>query len=108
MARAGTKPVVPLPVAPKPGSNSHLPVQVSAHSSTLTQSVGTTNQHSQPTSPSSSLYSYNPPVNQLPAGWEQRQTNDGRIYYVHHPSRTTHWSLPADVATPAVSSLYKF
>jgi hypothetical protein len=31
----------------------------------------------------------------LPAGWEQRVTEHGRLYYAHHPTRTTQWSRPS-------------
>nr|XP_057944449.1 E3 ubiquitin-protein ligase NEDD4-like isoform X2 [Doryrhamphus excisus] len=30
----------------------------------------------------------------LPPGWEERQDNLGRTYYVHHESRTTQWRRP--------------
>jgi hypothetical protein len=38
----------------------------------------------------SSDYSGNP----LPLGWEQCQTASGRLFYINHNDRTTHWSLP--------------
>jgi len=31
---------------------------------------------------------------QLPAGWEERQDNNGRTYYVNHIARTTQWRHP--------------
>lgn len=34
----------------------------------------------------------------LPEGWEERRTQDGRIYYVNHVSRTTQWSRPVQAA----------
>ena len=33
----------------------------------------------------------------LPAGWEMRQTPEGRKYYVNHNTKTTHWTLPSSV-----------
>ncbi|XP_028258388.1 E3 ubiquitin-protein ligase NEDD4-like isoform X2 [Parambassis ranga] len=30
----------------------------------------------------------------LPSGWEERQDNLGRIYYVNHETRTTQWQRP--------------
>ena len=30
----------------------------------------------------------------LPEGWEERRTNSGRVYYVNHYLRTTHWDRP--------------
>lgn len=32
--------------------------------------------------------------NGLPAGWEERQTSSGRLYYVNHITRTTQWLKP--------------
>lgn len=31
----------------------------------------------------------------LPPGWEQRETADGKVYYANHITRTTQWKLPA-------------
>ncbi|KAJ3433211.1 tricalbin-1-related [Anaeramoeba flamelloides] len=31
---------------------------------------------------------------QLPTGWEKCFTNDGRVYYKDHKTKTTHWNLP--------------
>ena len=31
---------------------------------------------------------------QLPPGWVQMLTADGRIYYVNHNNKSTHWELP--------------
>ena len=36
----------------------------------------------------------------LPAGWEERQDNNGRTYYVNHIARTTQWQRPG---TPEVT-----
>lgn len=33
----------------------------------------------------------------LPPGWEQKATADGKQYFVDHNTKTTHWSLPPDV-----------
>mmetsp|Transcript_35575 Transcript_35575/g.113735 ORF Transcript_35575/g.113735 Transcript_35575/m.113735 type:complete len:190 (-) Transcript_35575:337-906(-) len=30
----------------------------------------------------------------LPAGWEEKQTPEGRTYYVDHNTKTTHWNRP--------------
>jgi len=29
-----------------------------------------------------------------PQGWAVRKTNDRRLYFVHHPTKSTHWKLP--------------
>lgn len=31
----------------------------------------------------------------LPPGWEQRTMPDGRVYYVDHNTRSTHWHYPS-------------
>ena len=33
-------------------------------------------------------------ANGLPEFWEERVAPDGRVYYVNHQTRTTHWELP--------------
>ncbi|CAG9956661.1 unnamed protein product [Clonostachys rosea f. rosea IK726] len=35
------------------------------------------------------------PGNDLPEGWSQRRDSNGRIYYLDHNTKTTHWDLPA-------------
>jgi len=37
----------------------------------------------------------------LPAGWEERQDEKGRSYYIDHNSRTTTWIKPV-VQVPSV------
>lgn len=34
--------------------------------------------------------------NGLPAGWEERKTMSGRVYYVNHNTKTTQWSRPGE------------
>lgn len=38
----------------------------------------------------------------LPPGWEAKRSPDGRVYYVDHSTRTTHWSPPP--AAPPMGS----
>lgn len=33
----------------------------------------------------------------LPSGWEERQDNNGRTYYVNHLARTTQWERPTNL-----------
>ncbi len=33
-------------------------------------------------------------MNQLPYGWEERKTEDGKTYYVDHNTQTTYWTRP--------------
>lgn len=35
---------------------------------------------------------------ELPAGWEERLTQTGRVYYVNHVTKTTQWSRPTEPA----------
>ncbi|XP_055533569.1 E3 ubiquitin-protein ligase SMURF1 [Wyeomyia smithii] len=35
---------------------------------------------------------------ELPAGWEERLTQAGRVYYVNHVTKTTQWSRPTEPA----------
>ncbi|XP_058465974.1 E3 ubiquitin-protein ligase SMURF2 [Malaya genurostris] len=44
---------------------------------------------------------------ELPTGWEERLTQDGRVYYVNHVTKTTQWSRPTEPAStvqPALSN----
>jgi len=41
----------------------------------------------------------------LPDGWEERQTNSGRVYYVNHCVRTTQWERPTRPASEVTSDL---
>uniref|UniRef100_A0A3Q4AS55 E3 ubiquitin-protein ligase n=1 Tax=Mola mola TaxID=94237 RepID=A0A3Q4AS55_MOLML len=34
------------------------------------------------------------PLGPLPLGWEKRTDTNGRVYFVHHPTRTTQWEDP--------------
>lgn len=34
------------------------------------------------------------PLGQLPPGWEKRTDSNGRVYFVHHPTRSTQWEDP--------------
>ncbi|CAG9805577.1 unnamed protein product [Chironomus riparius] len=41
---------------------------------------------------------------ELPPGWEQAKTHDGKIYYINHNDRTTQWEDPrSQLATAALS-----
>ncbi|KAK0633923.1 hypothetical protein B0T14DRAFT_83911 [Immersiella caudata] len=40
----------------------------------------------------------------LPAGWERREDNMGRRYYVDHNTRTTSWISPIPSLPPAVNT----
>ncbi|KAK3682107.1 hypothetical protein B0T22DRAFT_276098 [Podospora appendiculata] len=58
-----------------------------APSATLTAS-------GQPRQTTSTLSPFEDAQGRLPAGWERREDNLGRTYYVDHNSRTTSWNRP--------------
>ncbi|CAO1400246.1 unnamed protein product [Diamesa serratosioi] len=41
---------------------------------------------------------------ELPCGWEQAKTHDGKIYYINHNTRTTQWEDPRIQAAAAALS----
>lgn len=41
----------------------------------------------------------------LPAGWERREDNLGRTYYVDHNTRSTSWNRPSAEGTPATQRI---
>lgn len=44
---------------------------------------------------------------ELPPGWEQAKTQDGRIYYLNHNTRTTTWEDPRITAAMQQESLFQ-
>ncbi|XP_053684395.1 E3 ubiquitin-protein ligase SMURF2 [Sabethes cyaneus] len=42
---------------------------------------------------------------ELPAGWEERVTAIGRVYYVNHVTKTTQWSRPTEPAGSVPAAL---
>jgi hypothetical protein len=41
----------------------------------------------------------------LPPGWEKKETDDGRTYYVDHIRKQTHWELPGCAPPPNTGSV---
>ena len=39
----------------------------------------------------------------LPPGWERRETKEHKVYYVNHNTRTTHWKKPTANQASAIS-----
>jgi len=60
-------------------------------SSPVSASNGSTSPRNQATNPEPSIPSSLPP---LPEGWEERQDNNGRTFYVNHIARETQWERP--------------
>ncbi|KAJ8603633.1 hypothetical protein CTAYLR_007580 [Chrysophaeum taylorii] len=46
------------------------------------------------------------PRQAMPAGWEEKRTVDGRVYYVDHNTKTTHWSAPVAPRPPSMPTAY--
>ena len=57
-----------------------------------TATPATTTSTSSPSNPFSAPPEYS--SDDLPQGWEQKTTTDGRPYYVDHINKTTHWDRP--------------
>lgn len=56
---------------------------------------------------SSSVLANQPTVAQtvtpvLPAGWQESKDQYGRVFYIDHITKTTHWQLPAQISTPGI------
>jgi hypothetical protein len=41
----------------------------------------------------------------MPDGWEQKLTAKGKVYYIDHNSKRTHWELPKVLNKLSSSSL---
>ncbi|TDZ35874.1 E3 ubiquitin-protein ligase RSP5 [Colletotrichum sidae] len=52
-----------------------------------------------PTRTTSTLSPFEDAQGRLPAGWERREDNLGRTYYVDHNTRTTSWNRPTATGT---------
>ena len=93
------------PGPPPQNQSSHSPT--ASHPSTLIPEPAPTvppsqpNGINQPAGPSSgrTLSSFADNQGRLPAGWERREDNLGRTYYVDHNTRTTTWSRPSATYT---------
>jgi hypothetical protein len=54
-----------------------------------------------PPKPPANFSSFEDAQGRLPAGWERREDNLGRTYYVDHNTRTTSWIRPGAASTVA-------
>ncbi|KAL1955975.1 hypothetical protein VTO42DRAFT_7875 [Malbranchea cinnamomea] len=82
-------------------SSTHLPAARNSSSSTSTTAVAPTTNGAgrQPSSNTAAqrrnLSPFEDSQGRLPAGWERREDNLGRTYYVDHNTRTTTWTRPS-------------
>ncbi|OBR07563.1 E3 ubiquitin-protein ligase [Colletotrichum higginsianum IMI 349063] len=77
---------------PTPGSQVNLPHRPA--SMTSNGPPPSANGAAAPARQSSTLSPFEDAQGRLPAGWERREDNLGRTYYVDHNTRTTSWNRP--------------
>ncbi|KAK1654452.1 HECT-domain-containing protein [Colletotrichum phormii] len=77
---------------PAPGSQVNLPHRPASMTSTGPPPAA--NGGPPPARNSSTLSPFEDAQGRLPAGWERREDNLGRTYYVDHNTRTTSWNRP--------------
>ena len=83
---------VPLQASPAPSRSA---TSTSAGPSSSTAAVnGISAPHVNGPSRSGGLSSFEDSQGRLPAGWERREDNQGRTYYVDHNTRSTTWQRP--------------
>ncbi|AEO59261.1 hypothetical protein MYCTH_2307409 [Thermothelomyces thermophilus ATCC 42464] len=70
----------------------HRPASLSSTQSTTTPQMNGSANTRQPNN--ASLSPFEDALGRLPAGWERREDNLGRTYYVDHNTRTTSWNRP--------------
>ncbi|KAJ2891994.1 hypothetical protein MKZ38_010460 [Zalerion maritima] len=72
-----------------------LPLRPASMTSTASAAPSTANGAAQAPRQPNSLSPFEDAQGRLPAGWERREDNLGRTYYVDHNTRTTSWNRPA-------------
>ncbi|GKT52539.1 E3 ubiquitin-protein ligase RSP5 [Colletotrichum spaethianum] len=77
---------------PAPGSQVNLPHRPASMTSSGPPPAA--NGAAAPARQSSTLSPFEDAQGRLPAGWERREDNLGRTYYVDHNTRTTSWNRP--------------
>ncbi|KAH7376452.1 HECT-domain-containing protein [Plectosphaerella cucumerina] len=82
-----------------PGSSVNLPSRPASTANATGTPV--TNGGSGAPRPTSQLSPFEDAQGRLPAGWERREDNLGRTYYVDHNTRTTSWNRPTAAGTSA-------
>lgn len=76
-------------------SSSHLPAARNSSSSTTAPTVAPLVNGGGQQPGRNNLSSFEDSQGRLPAGWERREDNLGRTYYVDHNTRTTTWTRPS-------------
>jgi E3 ubiquitin-protein ligase NEDD4 len=80
--------------APTLGAQLSVTHRPSSLASTQSAAPPAVNGSSRPRQASSTLSPFEDSQGRLPAGWERREDNLGRTYYVDHNTRTTSWTRP--------------
>jgi E3 ubiquitin-protein ligase NEDD4 len=84
------------------GQQLNIPHRPSSLASTQSATAPTVNgSSSRPRQASSTLSPFEDAQGRLPAGWERREDNLGRTYYVDHNTRTTSWTRPTGASGAA-------
>lgn len=83
------------------GGPLNLPIRPSSLASTQSATAPTVNGSGRQRQASSTLSPFEDAQGRLPAGWERREDNLGRTYYVDHNTRTTSWTRPTGVSGAA-------
>ncbi|KAI0170873.1 HECT-domain-containing protein [Pestalotiopsis sp. NC0098] len=82
-----------------PGSQTNLPVRPNSVTAPPPASaINSSTQQQQPRA-TSQMSPFEDAQGRLPAGWERREDNLGRTYYVDHNTRTTSWNRPTQAST---------
>ena len=83
------------------GGPLNLPIRPLSLASTQSATAPTVNGSGRQRQASSTLSPFEDAQGRLPAGWERREDNLGRTYYVDHNTRTTSWTRPTGVSGAA-------
>lgn len=95
----------PAAAAGAPGSTTTLPVRSREDSvGVAPDALAPNGSSAQAASSSRALNTFEDSQGRLPPGWERREDNLGRTYYVDHNTRTTTWSRPTDSNTSEVQA----
>ncbi|KAI0386687.1 HECT-domain-containing protein [Hypomontagnella monticulosa] len=83
------------PNGPAPGAQMSLPIRPNGANPAPVNGNATQSRSSNQMSP------FEDAQGRLPAGWERREDNLGRTYYVDHNTRTTSWNRPTQTGSTA-------
>ncbi|KAK6070254.1 E3 ubiquitin-protein ligase hulA [Seiridium cupressi] len=83
-----------------PGSQTTLPLRPNSVTAPppASAAVNSTTQQQQPRA-NNQMSPFEDAQGRLPAGWERREDNLGRTYYVDHNTRTTSWNRPTQASS---------